>query len=342
MKIAIVGATPTGTVVAAFLKDHFSDVTLINVHLSPLEAIQIRGIAVSGTSSLYTPNIKVKSIEQYDANYDIIFIFSPVEYNDTILPIIKSKTKKECIIVSFQEALSDNPLIKALHPIPIISGVCHFQAHFKELHKVNITTDSDELAMHAFDLSDPKDPQGFDILNIKSILDYIGQTIIVDKKASIKWSKAVFNASVDSLSNALNCSYGDIIQHPLALQIAVQLADEVVRTAKKLQIDLTNTNDINYNDFLIDSDSKIDVLANKLFKLVSKHSASKSAGASSKEPFENINSSIIRVAKKVDQPTPFNDIVLKCLQTISITGEEAAFHENIQLFEPLIKGSHFL
>lgn len=178
-------------------------------------------------------------------------------------------------------------------------------------------------------------------MTIKHILDFIGQTIIVESHASIKWSKALFNASIDSLSSALNCLYGDIIQHPLALQVAVQLADEVARTAKKQQILLTTTTDINYNHFIIDSDCKMDELKTILYKAVSIHAASKSSLFEPNIPLHTINNSIKRYAIKVDQPTPFNDIIIDCLTTAQNTGSLPAFHENIQLFEPLIKGSHF-
>lgn len=335
MKIAVIGATSHGMTLAAYLKTIYDDVTLVDLEIAPLEAIQLHGINVVGATTFQVNNIAVKTAEQLESDYDLIFIFSPSRSNSLLFPMIESKIKATCMIVSFQENLSDWRTIRTFTKQPVFSAVCHFQATLKNTHTVSITTDLEYFSRHAFDLCDYKQMHPFNAAEIKNILDAVGHTMLTSLPTNIKWSKTLFSSAIDRLSSALNCSYGDILHHSTALLTAIHIADEIVRTAKKRNIILSTTGGADFNDLIINSDTKLEELVPVFQTLILPHQYTRTNILKS-ELFEyDIIDDLVTEALKVDQPTPYLDLLSYCLHFL----RDRPFHENIQLFEPLILGN---
>lgn len=332
MKIAIIGASETAVVIAAFLKQTQADSTIFDFSISDQSQ---KEIIVKGAPFPSASVIPIEPLSHFKTSYDYIFIFSPIVNNSQIIPLIKNNNNKNCIILSFQENLADDSLINSLFPFITKSAVCHFHATRKNDNTVLLTTDSEDLKFHAFDISSPNQLHQNQLVELKHFLDVIGQTKIVDERMNIKWSQALFLVTVDRLAQALNCQYGDILHHPDALLVAIHLADEIVRTAKKQKIPLSKTTKVNYNELMIDSDMKQAALIPIFKSIINSHRSSSSSFTFSDVNDTDLVVDIIHFARLHDQPTPYLDLLLHCLNN----KQQSPFHENIQNFIPLIHGT---
>lgn len=331
MKIAIISNTETGMFVAGKLFAASLDVTLFDI--TPARK-QSSTINTDIKSSIQLPEVNWQLIEDFKQIYDYIFLFSNNKLNSTIIPIIKDKIKRDCVIISFQNQLSDDSLKRELAPNLVLTGATNFQISINPLNKIVLTTDHTEFLLHAFDLSSTSAAFSEDMLEAKNILDYVGQTFIVKKSINIRWSQALFSISIDRLSSALNCCYGDIMYHDIALQTSIHLADEVARTAKKQQIKLANSYSTRFNDLIIDSDSKFKELITSFKAMIQINHKSRSTFKYTEQNEIDYIDEIIHYAKINDQPTPYLELLRDCLHY----QKSAEFHENIQKFAPLIEG----
>lgn len=328
MKIAIIGATGKGLTVAAYLQKIYPDVTILDVPMEPLEQIQSRGVTIYSSTTFLT-NFVVKPIEACASDYDFVFLFAHPFYNKNILPILKSTLQQRCFIVSFQENLSDWELIQSFQNFPVLSAVCKFETYVKQHHQVVVTSPHTSLNQVAFDLYDSHPSYFYYAEEVKSVLDTIGCTQIVRTAFDIKWTQAIFSGAIDRLASALNCLYGDILHHPIALQSSIHLVDEIVRIAKKYNITLAKTSELDYAALMIDSDTKIAELIPIIEKLLL--------------PYQKIPSNqdaylideLLEVASLVDQPTPYLETLAHCLHEKN----EEDFHRNIACFQPLVTGT---
>lgn len=332
MKISLIGASENALVIAAFFKTAHIDVTVFDFSVS---AQSHKKITVKGTNSFPASVITVYPICDFNRSFDAIFIFSPSINNLKLIPLIKKYNDKKVVILSFLENLNDNALIHSLFPLITRSAVCHFHSTKKSNHTVVLTTAEEELKFHAFDISSSNKLHHYELVEVKHVLDLIGQTKIVDERMNIKWSQAVFLVAIDRLAKALNCQYGDILHHPDALLIAIHLADEIARTAKKQKITLSKTTGVNFNKLIIDSDTKLTELVPIFKSIITSHRTS-----SPSFTFPEINDydlivDIIHYSRIKDQPTPYLDLLLHCLYS----KKQQPFHENIQYFIPLLHGT---
>lgn len=335
MKIAVIGANEAGILVAAKLQSANLDVALFKVHPeTSLQQLNDR-VELYGMDSLQPSSIKLQTIEESKQLYDFIFLFSKPHFNNSLLPTIKKNLKKSTIIVSFQESLNDDVLTKILSPNLVITGVTHFQSFFKSNDKLMLTTDFKEFINHAFDLSYTDESILEDLFEVKTILDYVGQTKIISDHKNIRWTNALFLIAIDRLASALNCRYGDIHYHQTALSTSVHLADEITRTARKQQITLANSYSFDFNEFIIDSDVKYEQLMPNIKSIIQIHSMSQSSFYYSPLIKTDLIDEIIHFAQLNDQPTPYLELLRDCLRYRRL----APFHENIQKFAPLVDGT---
>lgn len=331
MEIAVIGASDNSPIVTGYLKNLHEHVTLIPISTSQ-EAVQ--EIIVRGTDLPFTPCIPFSKANQLDQTYDLILIFSPPAHNEYVIPLVKRQLKPTSVILSFQLNLSDQTLIEAFAPTHVISAVCHFHAFFRDDHTVFLTTQAEAMSRLGFTINSTNSQLNDTLVEMKNHLDFIAQTNIVGPTKNIKWSHAISIVAFNRLSSALNCSYGDILHHEIALKTAIHLADEVGRIAHKHRVDLATVGDVNFNDLIIDSDTKMDELTTIFKGFLQAHTTSESNFKYSEEQPSDIIDELIHYARMVDQPTPYIDILNHCLHF----SQKAEFHENIQLFSPLVRG----
>lgn len=331
MEIAVIGASDTSIVVTGYLKNLHDHVTLI-----PTSTTQemMQEITVRGTNLPVAPCIPFSNIKKSHTLYDLILIFSPPSHNNVTIPLVQKILKPETTILSFQLTLSDDVLVQTFAPNHVVSAICHFHAFFRDYKTVFLTTKIEEMSRQGFTISSVNEETNYSLLEVKNHLDFIAQTNIIRPTKNIKWSQALSTIAFNRLSSALNCSYGDILHHDIALKTAVHLADEVVRTASKYKINLITVNDVNFNQLIIDSDSKTDELTNVFKLFLNAHTTSESKFKYDDEHPTDIIDEIIYYARQVDQPTPYIDVLSHCLHF----SQKASFHENIQLFEPIVRG----
>lgn len=332
MNIAVIGVSGISSVVTGYLKTLHTNVKLINIPSSN----NVEGeLTVRGTNLPIAPPISLSTIHELEGFYDFILIFSTPDQNDRVLPYLKPHLKETTIILSFQLTLSDEKLIQAFPSNPVISAICHFNASYRANDVVFLTTNVNTLEYHGFDISSNNRQYSNELLEAKNFLDFIAQTNIIGATKNLKWSYALYIITFDRLASSLNCSYGDILHHKIAFKIAIHLADEVARIATKHQIELVTFDEINLNELVIDSDTKIEEIGEMFKTFLQSHLASESYFKYNDDYPRDIIDELIYYARKVDQPTPYMDLLSHCLHF----SQQAPFHENIQIFEPLVKGA---
>ncbi|MBQ0140170.1 MAG: hypothetical protein KBT36_12860 [Kurthia sp.] len=331
MEIAVIGATVISSVIAGYLKNSHGNVTCIAV---PNSTDTVKEFTVKGTNLPVTPRISFSTLDSLDGTYDFILIFTQPNQNEAIIPAIKKQLKKTTIILSFQLTLSDDTLVKAFSENPVISAICHFNASYRGRDMVFLTTKSHEMQRHGFNIQSTNEQHWDELIETKNFLDFIAQTNIIGPSKNIKWSYALYLVAFDRLASALNCSFGDILHHKIALETSIHLADEVGRIAHKHYKELIQLDTIDFNKLMIDSDTKTEEISTQFKELLQAHITSESTFKYDDRHPTDIIDELIYHARKIDQPTPYIDILSHCLHY----SQKAPFHENIQIFEPLVKG----
>ena len=114
LRIAIIGAGPTGGILAAHLAKHGEDVILVDIQTNRIDAIRRNGLTISGFVNLHStiPHLCYSIEELAPYKPDILFIAVKTSALRKVITEIQAIWRPDMKVISFQNGI-DNELLLA-------------------------------------------------------------------------------------------------------------------------------------------------------------------------------------------------------------------------------------
>lgn len=342
MRIAILGAGSLGTIVGAYLADGGMDVELIDAYQEHVDALNQTGAKVVGTTEFHA---KVKAItpDQKSGTYDLVLLLTKQLSNGTILRELLPFLHDESIVCSLQNGIPEENVASIVGAARVIAGSVEFGATFMEPGVSSLTTEYTQFKKYAFQIGELNGETSDRIQRVKSVLDLVGGTHISDNLVGTKWSKLLINNAFSGLSAALNGEYGDILDDEVGIVSAVHIADETIKVGHANGIEFVKMNGFDIASLELKSEQDIPERIKTLKYVMEpsrllKASMLQDLEKKRKTEIDYINGVVSSKAEGTGIATPYNDLVVKLVQSAEATQTVPDFQTNIKAFEDLVNG----
>ncbi|MCG7381304.1 2-dehydropantoate 2-reductase [Paenibacillus sp. ACRRY] len=342
MRIAILGVGSLGTIVGAYLADGGMDVELIDAYQEHVDALNQTGAKVVGTTEFHA---KVKAItpDQKSGTYDLVLLLTKQLSNGTILRELLPFLHDESIVCSLQNGIPEENVASIVGAARVIAGSVEFGATFMEPGVSSLTTEYTQFKKYAFQIGELNGETSDRIQRVKSILDLVGGTHISDNLVGTKWSKLLINNAFSGLSAALNGEYGDILDDEVGIVSAAHIADETIKVGHANGIEFVKMNGFDIASLELKSEQDIPERIKTLKYVMEpsrllKASMLQDLEKKRKTEIDYINGVVSSKAEGTGIATPYNDLVVKLVQSAEATQTVPDFQTNIKAFEDLVNG----
>jgi len=342
MRIAILGAGSLGTIVGAYLADGGMDVELIDAYQEHVDALNQTGAKVVGTTEFHA---KVKAItpDQKSGTYDLVLLLTKQLSNGSILRELLPFINDESIVCSLQNGIPEDNVASIVGAARVIAGSVEFGATFIEPGVSSLTTEYTQFKKYAFQIGELNGETTDRIQRVKSVLDLVGGTHISDNLVGTKWSKLLINNAFSGLSAALNGKYGDILDDEVGIVSAVHIADETIKVGHAHGIEFVKMNGFDIASLELQSEQDIPERIKTLQYVMEpsrllKASMLQDLEKKRKTEIDYINGVVSSKAAGTGIATPYNDLVVKLVQSAEETQMVPDFQTNIKAFEGLVNG----
>ncbi|MEO2202830.1 2-dehydropantoate 2-reductase [Paenibacillus pabuli] len=342
MRIAILGAGSLGTIVGAYLADGGMDVELIDAYQEHVNALNQTGAKVVGTTEFHA---KVKAItpDQKSGTYDLVLLLTKQLSNGTILRELLPFLHDESIVCSLQNGIPEENVASIVGAARVIAGSVEFGATFMEPGVSSLTTEYTQFKKYAFQIGELNGEMSDRIQRVKSVLDLVGGTHISDNLVGTKWSKLLINNAFSGLSAALNGEYGDILDDEVGIVSAVHIADETIKVGHANGIEFVKMNGFDIASLELQSEQDIPERIKTLQYVMEpsrllKASMLQDLEKKRKTEIDYINGVVSSKAAGTGIATPYNDLVVKLVQSAEETQTVPDFQTNIEEFKHLVDG----
>lgn len=223
-RIAIMGTGSLGTILGAFISLH-RQVDLIDVNEAHVKALNEHGAKITGTMEFTVP-VKAFLPEELTDEYDLIIFLVKQVYNDSAIASIKNHINENTIILTLQNGFPEPALIEVFGENRVIGCTVGWGATWIEPGVSELTTPESALSFSMGRLNGEVDQK---VLDCKTILENMCEVHLEDNFAGMRWAKLLVNATYSGLSAALGCTFGDVLDDPIASVYAMYVCNECIR-----------------------------------------------------------------------------------------------------------------
>jgi len=341
MRIAVYGAGSLGTIIGAYISAQGEEeVELIDVNQAHVNALNNDGAKIIGTMEFQT---KVRAItpDQMSGTYDLVLLLTKQLFNDSILNELLPFLGDDSVVCSLQNGIPEEKVASIVGRERIIAGSVEFGATYIEPGVSKLTTEFSRFKTYAFQIGELTGAITERIQRIKLILDHVGGTHISDNLIGTKWSKLLINNAFSGLSAALNGEYGDILDNEIAIASAAHIIDETIKVGHANGVKFAKMNGFDIASLEINSERDIVEHMQTLRRIMEpsrllKASMLQDLEKKRKTEIDYINGVVPRLAKGTGIPTPYNEMVVKLIESAEESQTVPKLATNIKLFEDLI------
>lgn len=234
MRIAVVGSGAMGCVFGGHLSEAGHEVTLIDVWLDHVQALNEKGLFLTGISGERT--IKVHAVTDPCSLpvQDLVIIFVKSAYTENAVQEAQHLIGPETLILTLQNGLGNAEKIGSIVGADkVVAGVTSHGATMLGPGRVRHAGCGETVIGSLTGTVTPK------ITGLAAILTEAGlKTKAVDSVDSLVWSKLLVNVGINALTAILRCENGELPKHA-ATRALVQAAVEEgaqVAAAKKIAL----------------------------------------------------------------------------------------------------------
>ena len=341
MRIAVYGAGSLGTIIGAYISAQGEEeVELIDVNQAHVNALNNDGAKIIGTMEFQT---KVRAItpDQMSGTYDLVLLLTKQLFNDSILNELLPFLGDDSVVCSLQNGIPEEKVASIVGRERIIAGSVEFGATYIEPGVSKLTTEFSRFKTYAFQIGELTGAITERIQRIKLLLDHVGGTHISDNLVGTKWSKLLINNAFSGLSAALNGEYGDILDNEIAIASAAHIIDETIKVGHANGVKFAKMNGFDIASLEINSERDIPERMQTLRRIMEpsrllKASMLQDLEKKRKTEIDYINGVVPRLAKGTGIPTPYNEMVVKLIESAEESQTVPKLATNIKLFEDLI------
>lgn len=317
-KTVLLGAGATGTIIGALLADAGKDIVLVNVNEEHVNALNKNGAKIIGGMEKTIP-VKAVTPDKLDGKFDLVIYSVKSIHDDIALPQIVPHLHQNSIVLTTQNGVPEEKIASYVGEKRTMGGsIVGWAASLPQPGVANLAGKPDEMLYKIGELDGSVSER---IKQIKKILETAGKVEISQNLAGMRWTKLIINVSMSGLSAALGCTFGEILDNEKAINTALSLKVETLKTAKALGISVEQVNGMAPNDFENKIRSNPDEARAQLRKLFDgqrggKPSMLQDLEKGNQTEVESINGFLSKKSSEAGVPTPVNDTILNIIRGI--------------------------
>jgi 2-dehydropantoate 2-reductase len=299
--IAVIGAGPIGSIMAAYLARNKENVYLLDIKKDLISAVEKNGITVTGVGNNFTARVKgtgysTASLSQHNA--DLIFVAVKSNFTDSLLKEIKTLFKPGQKIVLLQNGIdNEDRAAEQLSQDDILRFVINYAGMIEKPGVMKIAFFNPP---NYIGVISPKNES-----LAKEIADFITEAgLETHFSPDIKkheWKKTILNASLMPVCATTDTTMKEAMDGEETRFLCEQILQECIQVAKKVGYTFGE-------DFF---EKGVSYLSN-----AGDHKPSTSMDLEAGNPIEYVFQPIINYGKKTGTPTPYLESLTKVMRTL--------------------------
>lgn len=299
--IAIIGAGPIGSIMAAYLARNKENIFLIDIKKELISAIQRKGIVLTGVGDNFSVRLEgtgysAASLSQCEA--DLIFVAVKSNYLDSLLEEIKPRFRDGQKILLIQNGIdNEDRAAEKLRTADVLRFVINYGGMIEEpgVFKMSFFNPPNYIGV----LSPENEPLA------KEIADFLTQAgLETQYSPDIKkneWEKTILNASLMPVCATKGMTMKEAMEGEESRFLCEQILQECIDVARKVGYDFGE-------DFF---EKGVAYLSN-----AGDHKPSTSIDLEAGNPIEYVFQPIIDYGKKTGTPTPYLESLTKVMRSM--------------------------
>lgn len=333
MRAAIYGAGSLGTILGAYITKAGASIDLINRNKAHVEALQSKGAQVTGTVE-FTQPVTAYTPDQMTGVYDIIFLMTKQQHNAEVVAMLKDYLAEDGVLVTFQNGLPEVQIAEVLGDERVLGCTVAWGATMQSPGVCELTSEPDALSFSLGSISE-KRSKHFD--KVKELLEHMGTVDVEENFLGTRWSKLLINASFSGMSAVLGCTFGEAAGQKESRRVVQALIKECIDVCRVggIRIEPVQGKDIVK---LLDYSGEVKkAIAFFIIPIaIRKHAKLKASMLQDLEKgklteVDAINGAVSAYGRKVNFPTPANDMVVDIIHRIE-KGELKPGFDNLRFF----------
>jgi len=299
--IAVIGAGPVGSIMAAFLAHNQENVFLFDIRKELIDTVEKNGITLTGVGDNFDVRMKgtgysTTSLSQFDADYILIAV--KFNFLDSLLEEIKPILKPAQKIVILQNGIdNEDRAAEKLSRNDILRFVINYAGMIIQPGTVKMSFFNPPNYIGA--LSPKNEPVANEIS--KFIGDAGLETLFTPDIKRYEWKKTILNAGLMPVCAATGLTMMEAMETKETRYLCEQILVEGIQVAKKVGYEYES-------NFLENCLAYLDNAGN--------HKPSTLMDLEAGNPIEYIFQPIIDYGKKINSPTPFLESLTKVVRTL--------------------------
>jgi len=299
--IAIIGAGPVGSLMAAHLARNQENVLLIDIKKELIQAIAEDGITVTGVGDNFKTHVKgtgcsTASLSQFDM--DLIFVAVKLNFLDSLLEEIKLVFKPSQKIILLQNGIdNEERAAQKFSRDDILRFVINYAGMIVKPGVFTMTFFNPPNYLGA--LSPKNETLAIEIAEF--ISDAGLKTVAVPDIKKYEWKKTILNAGLMPVCAATGLTMKEAMEFEETRFLCEQILLESIQVAKKMGYEYENN-----------------IFENCLayFSSAGNHKPSTSLDLEAGNPVEYVFQTIIDYGKKIGSPTPYLESLTKVVRSL--------------------------
>lgn len=339
MRIALLGAGAMGTIIGALLSDGGYDVELVDNYKEHVEALQQNGAKIVGGIEKTIP-VKAIFPDQLSGQYDLVISLTKHSGIEDSLNNIKPFTNEDTVILTLQNGMPEEKSRKIFPEKNLMGGGMEFSGTFIGPGVSKLASAENTLGISFGSFEGPITDK---VLEIKKILESVGHVETTENLRGVRWTKLTDNSTFSGFQTDLGCTVGEILDNDQAMNCIAEIGMEcakVIREQGVIPVELfgflPSPERVCFDT--LEEKEKVKAYWKEVYSPYRDQIASmlQDLRKGKKCEIDDINGEMIRIAKKMGVPVPYNekvvDVIAK-LQNKELELERA--WENLEQFEEL-------
>ena len=339
MRIGIIGAGAIGSVVGGMLTRAGRDVTFIDQWPEHVEAMRRQGLRLSGTCGEHT--VKVKALHIHEAQaivepFDAVFI--AVKSYDTEwatalgLRYLKSP---DGVVVGFQNGVNDERVAAVAGRHRTLGCVITIGAGLYEPGHA-MRTDTQKIGFKIGELD------GADTRRARALAELVSAVAPAQVTPNLfgeRWSKLAINCMGNPLAGLSGLGSAEIRSEPATARIAIAITAEVVTVGRALGQEVEPIFGIEAQRFVDAAQGRdrervmADLAAGAKSLAGGRPSMLQDVMRGRRTEIDHLNGYVVEQGRTVGVPTPFNDAVVRLVNSFAV----GALKPDPRHLEPLVR-----
>lgn len=235
MNFVVLGAGAMGCLYGAQLKKSGQDVTLVDVNIPHMEAINHSGLRIKRADGEESIAMRACKAEEVVGTADAVIVFTKSIYSASALESLSSAIGSDTLLISFQNGLGHEKVMGKYAPADhIVLGTTNFPSDLVGNGMIATGGTGITRMMTASGQVTPELKDIFAIFQTAGLNPELSQDVF-----RAIWEKVAFNAALNSLTSVTLLPQGYLGQTPEGMELAHTIVHEVISVAhaKGIQAD---------------------------------------------------------------------------------------------------------